>query len=350
MLSDSAIRRGIARGEIVIDPPPKRRDIRQCGVRVHLADSILVPASSGVISLTNGIRPEFDRITIGDEGFSLAPGSFVLGSTRESIRVGRSLLSTLDGRSTVARLGVFVHCSSASLDNIVGRGRQIVLELYNCGPHIVHLKAGDPIAQVLFSRLEGEIDQDDQAQYAGQEGTMPPDTAYELRKDVLGYSVPIEYRHEPAGYECPFCQIVSGGGSEVTSPRDIVLRTERVTAFVASHWWPDNPGGVVIASNDHIENLYEVPDVVGMEAFRATRVIALAMKKAYQCEGVSTRQHNEPAGGQDVWHFHCHVFPRTSGDRLYQRDAEKRLAHAGDKERRAALLREVLKGIDSTFS
>ena len=41
------------------------------------------------------------------------------------------------------------------------------------------------------------------------------------------------------------------------------------------------------------------------------------MKSGYGCDGVSTRQHNEPAGYQDVWHYHLHVFPRFAGDELY---------------------------------
>ena len=35
------------------------------------------------------------------------------------------------------------------------------------------------------------------------------------------------------------------------------------------------------------------------------------------CDGVSSRQHNEPAGNQDVWHYHLHVFPRWENDKLY---------------------------------
>lgn len=46
------------------------------------------------------------------------------------------------------------------------------------------------------------------------------------------------------------------------------------------------------------------------------------MRQTYDCEGISTRQHNEPAGNQDVWHLHVHVFPRYVEDRLYARDAE----------------------------
>ena len=41
------------------------------------------------------------------------------------------------------------------------------------------------------------------------------------------------------------------------------------------------------------------------------------MKEVYGCDGVSIRQHNEPAGDQTVWHYHLHVFPRYHGDELY---------------------------------
>jgi hypothetical protein len=40
------------------------------------------------------------------------------------------------------------------------------------------------------------------------------------------------------------------------------------------------------------------------------------MRDAFGCEGISTRQHNGPAGNQDVWHFHLHVFPRYPNDGL----------------------------------
>jgi histidine triad (HIT) family protein len=55
------------------------------------------------------------------------------------------------------------------------------------------------------------------------------------------------------------------------------------------------------------------------------------MRAAYGCEGTSIRQHNEPAGGQDVWHLHVHVLPRHDGDRLYERHREG--AYAGPDAR-----------------
>jgi hypothetical protein len=70
--------------------------------------------------------------------------------------------------------------------------------------------------------------------------------------------------------------------------------------------------------------------------------VATAMKTLYRCSGVSTRQHNEPDGNQDVWHFHQHVFQRYPGDDLYVRHDEKSLADEVEKAIRARGLREAI--------
>jgi histidine triad (HIT) family protein len=160
---------------------------------------------------------------------------------------------------------------------------------------------------------------------------------------VLGQDVPVPVRHAADGYECNFCKVVRGDRGPLTSQHDVIYRTEDMTAFVSSHWWPANPGHVLIIPNRHIENLYEFPPELGTPLMDATRRVAIALKAAFRCDGVSTRQHNEPAGDQDVWHFHQHVFPRWEGDRLYVRHAEKALAPEDERRRRASRLRDALR-------
>ena len=142
---------------------------------------------------------------------------------------------------------------------------------------------------------------------------------------LTGWKRPKVYNHEPDDYSCPFCAVAAGheSGSVYTVAEDVVLRGELVVGCISSHWWPRNPGHVILIPWDHFENIYDLPDEYGAEIFKASRRIALAMKSAYGCEGVSTRQHNEPAGYQEVWHFHQHVFPRYRGDDLYTRTAER---------------------------
>jgi histidine triad (HIT) family protein len=42
--------------------------------------------------------------------------------------------------------------------------------------------------------------------------------------------------------------------------------------------------------------------------------VARAAKRALAAEGITLRQHNDVAGGQEVFHFHLHVVPRFLGD------------------------------------
>jgi histidine triad (HIT) family protein len=98
---------------------------------------------------------------------------------------------------------------------------------------------------------------------------------------------------------------------------DIVYRDTDLTAFISPHWWSNNPGHVVIIPNEHHENLYVTPDALLGAAAVLSKRVALTLIEAYGCAGTSVRQHNEPAGGQDMWHYHLHVFPRYVGDDLH---------------------------------
>jgi histidine triad (HIT) family protein len=147
--------------------------------------------------------------------------------------------------------------------------------------------------------------------------------------------------HAPAGYRCPFCALAAGVDSHGlhSTPDDIVCRNERVMGFVASHWWQRNPGHVLVVPIRHFENLYELPDNIGADIFAMSRRIAIAMKHSYGCDGISTRQHNEPAGYQDVWHYHLHIFPRYAEDQLYLAYGQNRLTTPEERRPFAVKLR-----------
>lgn len=54
------------------------------------------------------------------------------------------------------------------------------------------------------------------------------------------------------------------------------------------------------------------------------------------------RQHNEPDGNQDVWHFHVHVFPRYAGDNLYTNHENKRFVSLAERKVYADRLKAAL--------
>ncbi|WP_151734307.1 HIT family protein ['Paenibacillus yunnanensis' Narsing Rao et al. 2020] len=125
--------------------------------------------------------------------------------------------------------------------------------------------------------------------------------------------------HMPDSYPCPFCLLLQGTkDSRVESKiTDIFYRDKNITAFIASRWFVNNPGHVLIIPNEHIENIYSLPGEISDAIHRFEIETAKALKQVYGCDGVSSRQHNEPAGNQDVWHYHLHVFPRYRNDELY---------------------------------
>jgi len=127
--------------------------------------------------------------------------------------------------------------------------------------------------------------------------------------------------HAPADYACPFCELVSGAepfsADNLCAPTDLVYRDETVSVLIACDGFGAHEGHAMIVPTAHLEALYDLPDDVNAAIAVMSRLVALAMKAAWEPQGTSVRQHNEPAGNQHVWHYHLHVFPRWDDDRLY---------------------------------
>lgn len=156
------------------------------------------------------------------------------------------------------------------------------------------------------------------------------------------------YNHAPDDYVCPFCLLVQGIENEHVCSRqaDLVYHDDTITALIGSHQWPNNPGNTIIIPNEHFENIYDLPVHYAARIHELARALALAMKAIYACDGVSTRQHNEPAGNQDVWHYHLHVTPRYTGDGFY--GSQRALMPADERAKHAQKLRAQLAGWEPT--
>jgi histidine triad (HIT) family protein len=148
------------------------------------------------------------------------------------------------------------------------------------------------------------------------------------------------YNHAPKNYGCPFCAITANDNNPY-----IFYRDKDITAFISSNEWPPNSGIVLIIPNKHYENLYDIDEKLLAQVQIFGKKVALAMKKAYNCEGVSTRQHNEPEGYQSVWHYHLQVIPRYKDDHLYRQYIDNRHEIAAkDRLRYAKLLKKYFHG------
>ncbi len=174
ILSDKTIKNYISNGDIKIFPEFNLENIRPAGIRLHLGNELLIPIDGQTVDLNSDKNINFDRIKIPQEGFILRPGQFVLGSTYEKFQVPRDIVCHVEGRSTVARVGLAVHCTSAIIDGNYEEARTIVLEMKNQGPFEIVLHHRTALAMLSFSQLTTEIEQSSQKQYQGQDGVIAP--------------------------------------------------------------------------------------------------------------------------------------------------------------------------------
>lgn len=155
------------------------------------------------------------------------------------------------------------------------------------------------------------------------------------------------HKHAPPEYVCPFCLLVQGKESIESQLKqtDIVFQTADLTAFMATRKYPNNQGHVLIVPNKHFENIYDLPLTLSSKIHALSREIALAMKAEYQCDGILLRQHNEPAGDQNIWHYHLHIIPRYQNDDFH--NAQKSPFDVDERAQYAQKLRNWLVGLEN---
>lgn len=178
MLSDTTIKEYVGTGKIKVTPDLNERDIRPIGLRLHINGGLLIPVENQTVDLENPTDIAYREEDISEEGFVLRPNAFVLASTHEKIQVDPDISCRLDGRSTIARLGVIIHCTSATIDGNHDEPRSIVLEIKNLGVFNVVLRPKMPIGMLVFSQLTEPIAQKSQSQYRNQSSVEPPNLKF----------------------------------------------------------------------------------------------------------------------------------------------------------------------------
>lgn len=159
MLSNEDIKRAIERGDLAIDPFSPER-LRAAGVTLTLGPHLLRPVSGKTVDIKNGILPDYDQIEISSNSpYELKPHEFLLGHTFEKVTVGSSIGFFIEGRSTLARLGLMV-VKTAMLVEPGHRDRTITLELSNQGPNSILLYPHLKIARVALFKLASPTTQE----------------------------------------------------------------------------------------------------------------------------------------------------------------------------------------------
>lgn len=161
-LSDKDIIQHLKVGKIAISPQPGDDKIKGISVDLRLDDRFRVfnDHTAPYIDLS-GPKDEMQRIMdtiMGEEilipegeAFFLHPGELALAATLESVTIPDDLVGWLDGRSSLARLGLMVHVTAHRIDP--GWHGQIVLEIFNSGKLPLALRPGMDICAINFETL-----------------------------------------------------------------------------------------------------------------------------------------------------------------------------------------------------
>jgi len=137
--------------------------------------------------------------------------------------------------------------------------------------------------------------------------------------------------------DCIFCEIIAG-----RAPASVIYENDEIMAFM--DLIPITPGHLLVIPKAHYRNVFDVlPDLAGKMMVVGTR-LAPALQRATGCAGMNHFIANEPAAGQDVWHLHLHLIPRSPGDGFGVRFPPDygRLASRAELDEMAARIRQNL--------
>ncbi len=76
---------------------------------------------------------------------------------------------------------------------------------------------------------------------------------------------------------------------------------------------PRGSGHCLVIPKKPSRNIFDADADSLAAVARTTQRLARAVVKAFDADGVTVQQFNEPAGGQVVFHLHVHIIPRFEG-------------------------------------
>jgi dCTP deaminase len=136
--------------DIEIDPfSPARVNPNSYNLTLH--DELMV-YEEVVLDMAKANRVR--RISIPKEGIILSPNQLYLGRTVEFTRT-RNLVPQIEGRSSIGRLGLFVHVTAGFGD--VGFAGCWTLEMFAVQP--VRIYAGTEICQIIYHEITGSVEE-----------------------------------------------------------------------------------------------------------------------------------------------------------------------------------------------
>ena len=161
ILADREIRQALDEGWIKISPAPDfESQLGSCSIDFRLGNTFMVFEHSRFSYVDprqpQSIEQAMRTIVVPDgEAFIMQAGDFALASTMETLELPDNLLGRLEGRSSIARLGITVHSTAAVFEP--GWVGTATMELSNLGRMAVALYPGMRICSFTFEQVSTPV-------------------------------------------------------------------------------------------------------------------------------------------------------------------------------------------------
>jgi histidine triad (HIT) family protein len=109
--------------------------------------------------------------------------------------------------------------------------------------------------------------------------------------------------------DCIFCKIIRG---EI--PGRMLDQNSDVVVFLSLENHP------LVVTREHVVDIFALSEKDGAAVMSMAARVAKAMREALQPDGIQLAQSNGAAAGQEVFHYHLHLYPRWKDGRATHRD------------------------------
>ncbi|WP_204114593.1 HIT family protein [Shimia biformata] len=86
--------------------------------------------------------------------------------------------------------------------------------------------------------------------------------------------------------------------------------------FVFMDIMPRADGHCLVIPKTPCRNMLDASPEQLAACLKTVQIVSHACLTAFDAEGITLQQFNEPAGGQEVYHLHFHILPRHEGVKL----------------------------------
>ncbi len=168
VLSDSKIMEYMDNGSIAITPFT-HDNINPCSVDLTLANEYKIYVADVLDVRKHNAAEEF---TMSEDGIVIHPGKVYLYRCNELISISNKIRAKAEGKSSLGRLGLFVHVTAGFIDP--GFHGSLVLELV--AAQSIRIYPNMKICQIEFSLIHGNVNEaygdKSNSKYNGQVGVQ----------------------------------------------------------------------------------------------------------------------------------------------------------------------------------